>query len=965
MSAAAGQWVFASYADQTASLLVNLGASTVDAGTLGIDQLVGIRGVAMFGNFADTLLGTTADELFAPERGADSVAGGGGFDIVAYFDATTGVRVDLATGRATDDGGSVDTITGIEGIFGSRGDDTLTGGAEDNVFAPGQGADSIDGGLGFDILDYGLGASLTVPSDNVGNNTLAQPVAVDLLAGSATDSGGSTDAFRNIEGARGGGLADTLRGSEAGNLLAGHGGNDALDGRGGADTLDGGAGADTMDGGNGDDTYVVDDTGDRVIEAVGGGADHVFSSVSFSLSGQSAENLTLTAVAAINGTGNGLANVIVGSGAANLLQGLGGADTLDGGLGADTLEGGTGNDVYVVDNAGDRVIEESGAGTDLVQSSVSFNLTGQAIENLTLTGGATINGTGNELANLILGNGAANLLQGLGGADTLDGGLGADTLEGGTGNDVYVVDDAGDVVIEALGGGTDLALSSVSFTLTGQAIENLTLTGAAATSGTGNELANRILGNGAANVIDGAVGADTMEGGNGNDTYVVDNAGDRVIEVAGAGIDLVQSSASFNLTGQAIENLTLTGGSAISGTGNELANRITGNGAANMIDGGVGADTMEGGNGNDTYVVDNVGDRVIEAAGAGTDHVLSSVSFNLTGQNAENLTLIGVAAINGTGNGLANLIVGNGAANLLQGGTGGADTLDGGMGADTLDGGTGNDVYVVGDTGDRVIEATGAGTDHVLSSVSFSLIGQSIENLTLTDGSAIGGTGNELANRILGNAAANLLDGGAGADTMQGGNGNDTYVVDHAGDRVIEAAGAGTDHVLSSVSFNLTGQAIESLTLTGGAAINGTGNGLANRITGNDAANLLQGGTGGADTLDGGLGADTLTGGTGPDAFLFTSAFGGSNIDHITDFSVPDDHILLSAAIFMGLPTGTLAASAFVIGPTAGDAFDRIIYNSTTGALLYDADGNGGGAAVQFARLNSGLSLTAADFIVL
>jgi len=189
--------------------------------------------------------------------------------------------------------------------------------------------------------------------------------------------------------------------------------------------------------------------------------------------------------------------------------------------------------------------------------------------------------------------------------------------------------------------------------------------------------------------------------------------------------------------------------------------------------------------------------------------------------------------------------------------------------------------------------------------------------------------------------------------------------VDNAGDRVIEASGAGTDLVLSSVSFNLTGQAIENLTLTGGAAINGIGNGLANRITGNDAANLLQGGTGGADTLDGGLGADTLTGGTGPDAFLFGAALGGSNIDHITDFSVPDDHILLSSAIFAGLPTGVVGASAFVIGAMAADALDRIIYNSATGALFYDADGTGAGGAVQFARLNSGLALTSADCIVM
>jgi Ca2+-binding RTX toxin-like protein len=770
--------------------LIGNEATNILIGEAGRDFLDGGAG-------ADTLIGGTGDDTYVVDNAGDVVIEGGGevdfygWLIVNFDQVQSSVSYTLSNNVENL------TLTGTAAING-------TGNGLANVLTGNEAANILNGGVGSDTLNGGAGA-----------DTLIGEAGADILIGEAG--------------------ADTLNGGAGADVLNGGAGADVLIGGIGAGILDGGAGADTLVGGTDNDRYYVDDVGDIVMEAADEGIDWVESSVSYIL-GDTIENLALTGTAAINGTGNGGNNVLIGNYEANFL---------DGGVGADTLDGGYGNDTYVVDNVGDIVK----GGGQLVQSSVSYTL-GANLANLTLTGTAAINGTGNSFSNVLTGNSAANILISAGGGDTLIGGAGSDT---------YVVTYDADVIIETstLSTEIDTVMSVFGRTL-GNNLENLIVTGLGADTLIGNSLTNHLTGNRASNLLNGEAGADTLVGGLGNDTYIVDNVGDVVTESStlATEIDVVQSSVSYTLSNN-LEKLILTGADAINGTGNSLANTLTGNDASNVLNGGAGADTLVGGLGNDTYVINSVVDVVTESSALLTeiDVVQSSVSYVL-GNNLESLILTGTAALNGSGNGLANTLTGNVAGNRL----------DGGAGADTLVGGLGNDTYVVNLSGDVVIETStlSTETDTVQSSSTY-VLSANLENLVLTGTAATNGTGNSLANVLTGNGTDNRLDGGVGADTLAGGGGNDTYVVDNVADVVMEGSTLVTemDTVQSSISYTL-GTNLEKLSLTGAAAINGTGNALANTLTGNSAANVLTGDSG-DDTLIGNAGADTLTGGSGND----------------------------------------------------------------------------------------------------
>lgn len=850
--------------------------------------LIGLGNLNGTGNSANNLIvGNNGNNSLVGGAGNDTLNGGEGNDTLEGGEGNDTYHVDSAldvikelNGQGTDTVISAVsytlaanlenlTLTGTTDIDG-RGNDS------DNILIGNSGKNILIGGKGNDIYYVDNLGDIVIESDNEGLDTVNSSVSFIL--------------GNNIENLT---LTGTDNINATGNKL-----NNTLKGNNGNNILDGGEGADIMVGGLGDDTYYVDSISDIVTELSNQGNDTVYSTISFSLVNKNIENVVLTGSANSNATGNEQANKLTGNSGNNIL---------DGGLGNDTLEGGAGDDTYIIDNINDIIIEGDNGGNDTVISSVGYVLSNINLENLQLVGINQVDAVGNSKNNLLIGNNNDNkltgnagddTLRGAAGDDTLDGGTGNDLMEGGAGSDYYIVDSIGDIVKELALTGTDTVQSSVDYTL-GAYVENLTLTGNANLIGNGNELNNAIKGNAGNNTLiggrgddtlDGAAGDDVLIGGIGNDTYVIDSNLDTIIELDNQGIDTVQASINYTLVNY-LEHLTLIGFNNINGTGNSLNNVIRGNAGNNILDGGAGADTLRGGEGNDTYLIDNVGDIVIESVDEGNDTVQSTISYNL-GNNLENLTLLeAVTALNATGNSLNNHIIGNSQNNIISGLSG----------TDTLEGGGGDDIYIFGRSAgiDIIIDNSGTNSLLVTGGLSSSQLGFSKKNNNLevsilsssdkaiiqnwysdanarlsiqfANGSTIsiseieslanantgtnnggGTTSNDI---ITGTNTNDTLDGGVGADTMQGGLGDDTYFIDNSNDVVIENNNEGIDTIKSTVSYTLP-TFVENLVLLGSSNINGTGNSGDNLIIGNAGNNILDG-AGGMDTLQGSWGNDT------------------------------------------------------------------------------------------------------------
>ncbi|MEI7474156.1 MAG: calcium-binding protein, partial [bacterium] len=679
--------------------------------------------------------------------------------------------------------------------------------------------------------------------------------------------------------------------------------------------------ADTMIGGAGDDIYYVDNAGDVVTENLNEGIDTVNSSTDYTLAAN-VDNLTLS----VNGkaVGNSLSNIITAT--------VYGYNTIDGGAGADTMIGGTGDDAYFVDNLGDVIIDAGGANT--VYSSVDYTL-GANLALLVLSGSA----------NIATGNATFNMLWGTNGNNTIDGGANVDYMWGNQGNDTYIVDNAGDVVNELSGEGTDSIMSSVDYTISSN-VENITLTGSSNLNVTGNTLDNTITGNTGNNILSGDAGNDTyvFNAGGGQDTIsetsgtdtlifgagitqsnlVVSQSGnDLVINFNNNGSDRVTISNNYLNSNNNIENFKFADNSvltladiyalipvaAVTLTGGAGSNILTGGAGNDVIDGGVGADTMIGGAGDDTYYVDNIGDVITENANAGTDtvHVSSSyptATYYTLVANADNAIMDGSSNIRVAGNSLNNIITGNSGNNLINGDAG----------ADTMIGADGNDIYYVDNVGDVVIENVNEGFDIINSTVSYTL-GANIENLYIAGGtdSTIIAVGNELNNYIkinyLSISTTNNIDLEAGDDKLvvwndstnivNGGSGNDLIYLYGFGNNTIYG-GDGNDYI----EFNYDGNNI----VYGG--------------NGDDDIGLYGIGN---DTIDGGVGADTMIGGAGDDSYY---------VDNVSDVITENaaegtDTIYSSISYTLGANVENLTLS----GSSNLSGIGNILNNVITGNL--------------------------------
>lgn len=936
----------------------------------------------------------------------------------------------------------LDGRDGDDSLVGGAGVDTLIGGFGDDTLNGGSGIDSLVGNVGNDTYIIDSASDIIVEGANQGIDTVSVAYGNYSIA--------TKPNLENITLT--GLLTINATGNTGNNYLTGNNRNNVLDGGAGNDTLDGNGGVDTLKGGAGNDVYILDNSGDvvdLVLETANAGIDTVITNSDYIL-GANLENLQLLGNGDFSGTGNALVNTIIGNDGENFLDGKGGADLLIGGRGDDTYFVDS-PDVQIredlADSGGDLVIVSYDT---VIPYTIGDNGDNRFVNHITLAGLAS-KAKGNSMPNILLGNEGADTLDGGAGNDTLDGGEGQDVLLGGSGNDLYRINlGDNDQITESSSSATEIDtieasyigttapaytlptnienfifLSTANLNVTGNVSNNIITTNIGndtLSGGDGNDSLNAGDGNdslvgGAGNdTLVGGKGKDTLIGGLGDDLYVTDNVYETLTEAANQGIDTVQSTVSHTLKVN-FENLTLLGTTNINGTGNSVNNIIIGNTGNNTLDGqggddilfggtgndillgqigndtldgGIGIDTLYGHEGNDVYVVDNIGDVVIEGVNQGTDLVTTSVNYTLT-DNVENLTLyvgttISTTNINGTGNALNNTITGNSGSNVI----------DGGLGNDTMIGGRSNDYYYINSLSDVIIEKSFiedslGGIDTAFISVNNDTLDGNVENLTLI-GSAVKGTGNSLNNRLIGNSLANnlvgldgndFLDGLGGNDTLVGGNGNDTYIINNTGVVVTELANQGTDLVISSITYTL-GANVENLQLRGLANLNGTGNTSANNIAGNAGNNILTGGIGddiligneGNDTLLVDPGNDTLIGGKGADNFKYVTnalySFADIGADTLIqgDFKRSEgDKFILGKTTF-GL-TGNIgtALSISQFASVASDALAKassaiIVHSQASGILFYNQNGStiGGESLIVKTEVNSALINT--DFII-
>ncbi|MBI2727867.1 MAG: putative Ig domain-containing protein [Polaromonas sp.] len=730
------------------SVTLGAGHNTVH-GDDGDDAIyTGDGGSAVYGDQGnDTLVTGAGADVLDGGASADVMAGGAGSDTYYVDNADDAV---IETQPVTANGAQDDTVIAsinyqlAENVeilqlangaasaiiaTGNDADNKLRGNEFDNLLLGGAGQDTLTGNAGNDVLDGGTGADYMDGGE--GDDTYVVDDAHDET--SEMNGDGHDTVYANADHTIGVGIEDLVLTGSADVNGSGNDSDNTITGNDGANVLFGGLGTDTLYGGAGNDVFLMDGTGDVVIENAGQGMDTVRTTASYTLT-SNVENLILESDGGyIDGTGNELGNALTGNEYDN---------RLDGGAGVDTLTGGDGNDTYVVDSTDDLVIENAGpnAGNadQVISSSVDYALTDN-VENLTLAeGSAALFGTGNALDNTITGNSLDNQLYGGAGVDLLDGNAGSDLMAGGTGNDTYIVDNVGDVVFENTGEGIDLVLAHADHTLSAN-VENLTIVATwddsigdyTSLTGIGNELGNVLTGDYSNDTLYGMGGDDTLYGLYGNDTLYGD-AGNDLLEAAGNGFDQWWTGET---------------------------------------------DLLVGGMGNDVYRIDSAYDQIFEDADGGTDTVYSYATYTALSDNVEDLVIYGDyqddydyvswGQFDADGNALDNTILGNDARNTLSG-YGGNDNIDGAAGNDAIYGGDGNDILF---GGADALHVGGEGGGPLLLRANSAI---SLRSFNSGYGGAEGSV--QLAGNndyIDGGAGDDQIDGGSGDDTLLGGDGDD------------------------------------------------------------------------------------------------------------------------------------------------------------------------------------------------
>jgi Ca2+-binding RTX toxin-like protein len=624
----------------------------------------------------DTINGGDGDDTIDGGDGNDTLTGGIGLDIVhggAGFDIIKVTAADIVAGELYDggaDGGRMDfggpTQVDITGVTLTSITDARAGQVK---LTKAQLAGFTGGieGISFTLADGGAVTVNAVMNPLV--TTTFNLAPVDTVFTVARNQPGARDGAMRVNGNTGNdtingtGLADRLYGNDGNDALYGGGGNDDLYGGAGDDILDGGSGNNNMYGGVGDDTYYYRGISDHISENPGEGYDTEISSIGLALE-DNIERGILTGTGGAQLFGNAGDNWLIGNSGANDLFGLGANDRLDGAGGADHLSGGVGDDTYVYDPL-DTITENANEGSDTIEASASYALNVANVENVTLTGTANIDATGDAGANVLVGNTGNNVLNGGAGNDTLVGYGGADTLNGGADNDTLVVSTGGDGTVIDGGAGTDTLVVTGAVTLGGLAgIEAIDLQSGGAMTITGAQFntglaPNATLGGTGSLTINMAAGDSELYlqqllGGT-SVTIIVNGAADgEVIKGAVSAVNIINGGDGSDWIRGSLQGDTLNGGNG-----------------GDKIEGGMGADLLTGGAGADVFRYQSASasglgvnaDHVTDFA-IGTDHLgFTLIDADAVAPGDQPFSFIGTAAFANTGVGQIHYL--NSGADLL------------------------------------------------------------------------------------------------------------------------------------------------------------------------------------------------------------------------------------------------------------------------------------------------------------